>query len=535
MDAFLRKRLDPSDQSLLDSECLKGTRTSVLRDATHWTEDPTLSNTLWIFGAPGAGKSAIATTLVREFSETRLCATFFAKRDIADRRDPRRVWRTLAYGLAGLHIGLKGSIMEALSNQSNYSQSASIEDQFHDLIVKTMQDQQCLSVVIIIDALDECFTEDNEHWRAFLQTVAGWADQPWAYRLVVTSRDIPDIRSALAGASYLMSLTTGKAASSEAKSDTQLLFRTKLAMMSKDFKDIPSKSDWPGEQIIQQLSEYAAGSFILAKMLVELVGKLDPGRLEDLLNGNELGSTGDVDILFGIVLFETLGQLRPKERNTSRSILATIVLAKDPLRFSDLVELQSFNDSSADETRRSVENLVQEMSFIISVDDNQLLRIPHKSFSDFLLDRDRCSATMKHFAQAEHEIRSYLIDRQEDSANIAIAWMHLMNNSLTFNICGIKTSHCLNDDIPGLEALVSKKISTALTYACRFWAEHLIDCPRNDRQFCAVQPLLKILLHEKVLYWLEVLSLVKEFPSAEESLLAIADFSKVCTCRFKLL
>ncbi len=53
--------------------------------------------------------------------------------------------------LAGLHVGLKGSIMESLSDKSNYSQTASVEDQFRDLIAKAIRDQQFLSVVVVFD------------------------------------------------------------------------------------------------------------------------------------------------------------------------------------------------------------------------------------------------------------------------------------------------------------------------------------------------------------------------------------------------
>jgi len=227
------------------------------------------------------------------------------------------------------------------------------------------------------------------------------------------------------------------------------------------------------------------------------------------------------------MLFGALAPLHEKERNRSRSILAAMVLARDPLRTSDLVELLSSTNSSADETRRSVENVVEELSSIISVGDNQLLRIPHKSFSDFLRDYDRSSAAMRHLVPVDQELRSYLIDRQEDSANIAIACLTLMNSSLTFNICKIETSHCLNDDIPELEMLISRNISTALIYACRFWAEHLEHSPRTEPHLSAMRPLLKMLLHEKVLYWLEVLSLVKAAPSAKESLRAAAEFLEV--------
>ncbi len=103
-----------------------------------------------------------------------------------------------------------------------------------------------------------------------------------------------------------------------------------------------------------------------------------------------------------------------------------------------------------------------------------------------------------------------------------------MNSTLKFNACRIPTSHCLNDEIPQLESFLSDNVSPALVYACRFWAEHLKGASRNDEHLrAAVQPLLKMLLHEKFLYWLEVLSLVNGIPLAEQSLWVAADFLQV--------
>ncbi len=534
-DVFLQKRLEPSSQTLLDDECLEGTRTSVLRQAKDWLEDSEQPNILWIYGAPGAGKSAIATSLVQKFSDDkRLCTKVVAKRDFADRRDPRCLWRTLAYNLARVHDGLKGSIMEMLFDSEqphHYSQSASVEDQFRDLIVNTMQDQQFLSIVIILDALDEYITKDNKHWRRLLRTVAHCADLPHMFRLVVTSRDIREIRSStLAEVSYHIGLTTGKEVSPEAKSDMRAFFRAKFAEMRKDVKDIPS--NWPVDKVVQQLTEYAAGSFIWAKMVVELVKKLGlqtVDRLEDILSGVEVGSVELMDNLYAKMLSDIFSQLDGTERKASRSVLAAIVVAKDPLRKSDLIELLSSNDASAEETSQSVENAVDQLSCIISVDDKQMVRIPHKSFTDFLFDQDRSSAAMRHVLPlaGDQELHSYLINREEDGAAMAIACLGLMNSLLVFNPCGIKTSYCLNDKIPELETLISNNISTALIYACRFWTEHLTDSPRNDRLLRAVPPLLRILLCEKVLYWLEFLSLVKAIPSAKKSLMAATDFLKV--------
>ncbi len=143
-------------------------------------------------------------------------------------------------------------------------------------------------------------------------------------------------------------------------------------------------------ELLQCLTDYAAGSFIWAKIVVELVEKFGPKAVDDLegmLSGVERGSVELTDNLYARMLFDIFGQLATHERKASRSILAAIVLAKDSLWKSNIIELLSSKDSSADETRRSVENAVDQLSCIVSADDNQLLRIPHKSFSDFFLNR----------------------------------------------------------------------------------------------------------------------------------------------------
>ncbi len=70
------------------------------------------------------------------------------------------------------------------------------------------------------------------------------------------------------------------------------------------------------------------------------------------------------------------------------------------------------------------------LSCIVSVDEKQLLRIPHKSFSDFFLDRDRSLVAMRRVSAEDEDLRSYVIDHEEVSTNLAIACLCLMNGTL---------------------------------------------------------------------------------------------------------
>ncbi|KLO06419.1 hypothetical protein SCHPADRAFT_690865 [Schizopora paradoxa] len=503
MDRILRRKFMPSDQSKLDDECIPGTRTGILSKAKDWLKDPNSPNILWIVGAPGAGKSAIAATLMKEFSSKYICGGFFAKRDISERGDPTCIWRTLAYELMRSNAGVGGSIMEAMfldglsktRNQENYL----------DLIIKAAEIQQCLPVVVVIDALDECFTnlEDDEPSKTFLRTVADCADLSQSFKLVITSRDLADIRCVLSGVSHEIVLPTGTETSVEARADIETFFQSKLA-------HLPRTSYWLSEDILSQLVEQSAGSFIWAKMVVGLVMLNADGSLEDIVTGNMLGSAEDVDILYAKVLVETLGQLSEKERCTARAILSAIVLAKDPLE-------RGFLEQLPDNDINTAKKVFGDLRSIIAVDENLSVRIPHKSFSDFFLHEGRCSNAMRQLKLSTGEQNTYLIRKKDDNATLAIACLYWMKNNLAFNACSIPTSHLMNESLQQLEV---EHMDLTLVYTCRYWGEHLRQATRDNGFRAQAQPLLHTFFHQKALSWLEVLSLAKAVTSAKESLMA---------------
>lgn len=79
----------------------------------------------------------------------------------------------------------------------------------------------------------------------------------------------------------------------------------------------------------------------------------------------------------------------------------------------------------------------------------------------------------------------------------------LHSNGLRFNICGLKTSYRINRDIPDLGSLIAENIPQHLLYACRFWDDHLERVAFSHDLAEQVQSL----FHEKILFWLEVISL----------------------------
>jgi hypothetical protein len=94
---------------------------------------------------------------------------------------------------------------------------------------------------------------------------------------------------------------------------------------------------------------------------------------------------------------------------------------------------------------------------------------------------------------------------------------------LQFNICHLETSHLRNSDIHDLMDRTTKTISPHLAYSCQFFAAHLEATAFDDVIFGE----LKEFMYKRLLYWLEVLSLMKHVNLASWALSAVCQWVKV--------
>ncbi|KIJ36181.1 hypothetical protein M422DRAFT_96261, partial [Sphaerobolus stellatus SS14] len=92
----------------------------------------------WISGSPGAGKSAIASSLVSQIGREN-CARFFFKRDSAYFRDPSNVWKTIAYRLAIVNKDIGIYLDKYLETNPSYMDNSQRSEDFKTLIVETFK------------------------------------------------------------------------------------------------------------------------------------------------------------------------------------------------------------------------------------------------------------------------------------------------------------------------------------------------------------------------------------------------------------
>jgi len=481
---------------------MEGTRKDILARIFEWVKDTNQSNILWLSGSPGAGKSAIASTVVSHLLEESsknpqvLSSAFWFKRGDASLGDPASLWRTIAFGLACLDPTIQENIVDVLGQQD--IEPAGVEDHFKYLVESSLA--KCPPsklVVIVLDALDECGSSASR--RQLLCTLQRWTMLAKNCKLLVTSRAESDIKRCLDAGTLHIELKTGALVNKETSDDVSKFLTGELARIAEGYSSLPAK--WPGGAVIKQLTDQAAGLFIWASTVTRFMEDGSPrGQLSLILDGG-LG-LGDIDALYSTILnnaFKGAGV------DSAKAVLGTIVLAKMPCDEHNLQKLLR-------EAPDIIEFVLQKAQSVIVRDSSHGIRITHQSFADFLCDPKRSG--------------QFYIDTPTLEQRLALSCLQIMNSGLQFNICKLETSHLSNDKVTNLDKKIEKHIPFQLAYACQFWAEHLNGTSKEHAEPDMMKSVYELLCMN-LLYWLEVLSVISAVTVVPHALKLTYEWVKV--------
>jgi hypothetical protein len=466
---------------------------------------------MWINGSPGAGKSAIASTLVLNLTKLRrLGAFFFFKRGDAILGDPCALWSTVAYDLAHFHSSVKASIVEFLNGPGFRDADILLhfECMIEDVLRTHHEALSTASPIIVIDALDECGLDDarSSQRQILLDTLNCWSSLPQSFKLIVTSRD-DHVPSSFHDSRLCRKITleTGDSVSNETQNDVRAFFTQSF---NKIRPTLGMRPTWPGEASIDLLTKRAAGLFIWAQTVISFMAERqgDPITKLKLVLAGDLGMQNEIiDTLYRQILDFSFKGWGDTSLELFKAVVGSIIVAKTPLRGADLRRLLGRQDRK-NEWQFNV--ILHNLSSVIEFDDT--LRLKHLSFAEFLSDPNRCRRQRLVINQSEHH------------RNMTLACLQIMKAELRFNICGLESSHVRNDDVTDVSQRIAKNISTPLSYSCRFWAAHLCGTTSDEATGIALSEELRDFFDNRLLYWLEVMSLIKEIPASSIALLVAA-------------
>jgi hypothetical protein len=469
---------------------MSGTRQDIFSRIDEWIGNIDAPNILWIKGHPGAGKSAIASSLVeRLFQSRRLGASFFFQRDNAATTTPNALWRMVAFELSQQYPGVRKCLVAKLRADEIRSTTINIDNLFRRCVFEALVACENIPIgrlpVVVVDALDECGGLEGQasaERRALIRTLEGWSKLPTKFKLVVTSRGEMDFEQAFqATCHFPIIISTGEDVDTHSSNDIREYLKHEFRIITSRYS-MSLDAEWPGEPTINMLTNRAAGLFIWAKTVIRFINMGPPKtQLKLISEGSGLRSMANLysrllDLAFPEQAVETI--------HAVRFILATIILAKRPLPTSAMVKLLNIEEDVMDDVCIRMRSVLE---------THTALRISHQSFSDYLLDENACSP-------------SFHIKLDSWNQPLTIACLDTMERGLKFNICGLESSYFRNNDIPDLAMRVETCIHPELSYSCFFWAEHLPKSEYDEELYFKIQDF----MNNRFLYWLEVLSLCKQ-------------------------
>ncbi|KAF9790682.1 hypothetical protein BJ322DRAFT_407044, partial [Thelephora terrestris] len=477
--------------------CLKGTRTAVLDAIELWSQNFNASPVYWLNGLAGTGKSTIAQTVAeRTFADGRLGAAFFCSRDFKDRSDLRYIFPTLAFQLAHRYPEFRSAFVRLLqSNPEIFNES--LYYQMETLIVEPLSSSTA-SVVIIIDALDECVDDDPQ--SAILSVMGRLVEGIPNVKFFITGRPEPRIQSGFR-LELLRPLTDifvlHEVERSIVDMDIRLFLADGLSKLATRRR--MKQGDWPTDGHLDLLCERAGSLFVYAVATLKFLDHkfaLPNKRLDIIFDSP--GSTAyegkakvqpsaTLDSLYLTVFKSAFDEMGAEDDERVRSVVGTVVLTFDPLPPSAIAVLVGAEEEEVLDLLQMIHSLLK-----LSEDPDIPVLPFHKSFPDFITDPLRCPDTR------------FYISPRTCHLKIALHCLGLMGCSLKQNLLSLP-DYALNLEVQDLQTRVKDHLNTALIYACQSWYNHLAEV-RDD--VTTIIPTLQNFLQVGFLPWLEVLSVI---------------------------
>lgn len=494
LQKVLRQRLNPSEANTKGQrQCLIGTRVEVQEQIMEWAISTSSQNILWLHGVAGSGKSTVIASVTEQFRGIyRLGALLQFTRETSD---PSSVISTIAFKLA-LFDSTIGSLILAETDRDKDIVNASLSTQFEKLLLDPLTnaaDAQQGPIVVVIDALDECGTSVTR--RSLMQVLLrGIQKLPLNFRFLVTSRREQDIDRAF------KSCQSNPVTVLELDYTSDLSRRDVRSYLTHEIRNIIEDEDIPQDGSLEKqlsiIGDTAAGLFVWASTIVKLVSEHD-SPVEKLAEiASNVRSISGLNQLYSTVLGNSGISWHDNTSKTRfQRVVGLILLSKTPL-IEDTID--SILGSSVGKCRATLSRLRS----VIEYRPGEPIRLFHTSFSDYLV--------------SSSHTEDWIIDMAEQEFFLAARCFEIMKAELRFNICDLKSSFVHNDAVDDIEGRIRSRILPHVSYACCYWTKHLCEAPYRTSLIEG----LSTFLYSRLLYWLEVISLLKKVSTVGPVLLA---------------
>lgn len=469
----------------------------------------------WLNGVAGTGKSTIARTVARTFDKEQLLgASFFFSRGKEGVGDATAFFTTLAIQLTEALPDLKPEVCDAISRNGDIAQRPA-DMQWKELILHPLSklDQsllQSFSLVLVIDALDECEPEENR--VTIVQLLSEVKNlQMIRVRVFLTSRLETSIHRSFIELPEIIhfDLMLHSVPESVVQDDISKYLTHELGAIGKARL---SNVDWPGKEAIQKLVQKADRLFVYAATACRFLNDSKfPKRCLDIMlqaTSATQSYTKELDKMYTLILGHLVAEDHDEENQLMeqlfKRIVGSIVTAFDTHSVPTLCRLLKVEPDDMNPILKPLHSVL-----IIPEHEESPIQLFHHSFREFLFDKARCSD------------EKFQVDEVRAHTSLVQACIQTMSR-LDKDMCGLMWPGTLATEVNAdrIQCLLPE-----LKYACRYWIDHLqksdmplVDDGKVHKFLCA-----------HLLHWLEVLSLMGKMSEAVLAIIALDSLVEVIT------
>ncbi|OAQ62508.1 vegetative incompatibility protein HET-E-1 [Purpureocillium lilacinum] len=383
-----------------------------------------------------------------------------------------------------------------------------MREQFNKLIWHPMlmlaPDPNRRAIVIIVDALDECKTEDDVKLMIHLFSRTRTL-QSLRLKVFLTSRPELPIRlgfKAIEG--NYRDLILHEIPETVVGRDISTFLEHELAKIRDEYnlsvpEDRQLGGDWPGRSNTQTLLEMAIPLFIVAATVCLFIADRRIGtpdtQLKKVLHRAGAGHLSQLCKTYMPVLDNLIADLLVKQQEEIllgfRNIVGSIIILASPLSTAALARM-------LDIPRNDVDGELDMLHSVLSVPPSpeEPVRLLHLSFRDFLLDSELRSENR------------FWVDEVQAHTQMAANCLRIMNEFLRADICDLRLSRMESSIIDSQK--IDAYIPAEVQYACLNWVFHLQGARKRSGNCHEAYSFLK----RHFLHWIEALSLMRRAPES---------------------
>ncbi|KAK1974645.1 LOW QUALITY PROTEIN: WD40-repeat-containing domain protein [Colletotrichum cereale] len=482
---------DPSD----DKTRIERTKGGLLQDLYRWIldhgdfhrwRDGDQSQLLWIKGDPGKGKTMLLCGIIDELKKdpAKQLSYFFCQATDVRLNNATAVLRGLIYQLLDQEPSLIGRVRKKYDHAGKkLFEDVNSWDALSKMLSSILEETSMQSTYLVIDALDECDTDLNQLLHLVVQVSSSSRA-----KLVVSSRNWPDIEDALADATQKIRLCLElNRESISAAVDKYIQYKVDQLARSKKY-DCNTR-----DAVQQHLASNANDTFLWVALVCQELA--DPKVRKWHTRAKLHTFPPGLDSLYARMVGRVFSS---GDADVCRQVFGLVSVAYRPLSLTELACLAESLEEYADDAD-SLEEIIGTCGSLLTLREGVVYFV-HQSAKEFLLKNE--------------SERIYPHGVTQENRTIASRSIQVMSRTLRRDVYNLRAPGFPIGQVkpPEPDPLAPAR------YSCVYWVNHLADGnpagqeqrsqDPQDRSLQNGGPVYTFLRHH-YLHWLEALSLLR--------------------------